>query len=177
MSKKSEKPPKTEKPAPKKHTVPPAALEHAQKLRAMGWTWEAIAQRISYSQTGLVNIISGHRPMKAETEAALLALPLEAPTTWQGARKSQSPAIAPEPKPKPEPVAVPKPLRVTCADCDNVEGMTCYEPTCSNFRPAPKPTPRTPLEHIDAKIAEAEARRTEAELRLRILRELRAELQ
>ena len=179
---------KTPKPKapPKKHPVSAAVLEHTQKLRALGWTWDAIAKQLGYSETGIINIASGHRPMKPETEAALLALPLEAPETPQKSRRSQKPATAPEP------VTVPKPLKISCASCNDKEGVVCDEPLCVRFRAKPAPKlepqyltippataqaakeilaiPRTPLEHIDAKILETE-------MRLRILRELRAELQ
>ena len=189
MSKKSEKPPKTtQKPPRGTHQLPENVRAHYDALRAAGATYSAIVKALGCSSSALSYALNGQYSLRSEWQEKLLSLTMET-LSPDKRRKEKAPAKSTK---KPEPVTVPKPLRISCASCNDKEGVVCDEPLCVRFRAKPVPKlepqyltippataqaakeilaiPRTPLEHIDAKILEAE-------MRLRILRELRAELQ
>jgi len=91
-----------------KHKTPADVTEHVAALRAMGWTWDAIARPLGISSTHLNNMLKGLRPLSEKQQSAILAIPLEAPAKPSSMKpRPVTPAPTPAPVvPSPAPVAV-----------------------------------------------------------------------
>lgn len=145
------------------HTVSAAVLEHINKLRALHWTWGDIAKGSGYSDSGLHNLIRGARAMSTETEAKILAIPLEERKPFRG-RKEKKPAPVKKPArtAKPAPTPAPSPRTETPAP------QTAVVNVGWEMR-----TPSPVLARLDAEIEEAKQAADHIYQRLSVLRELR----